>query len=186
MSVGKFVNIALDFNKLSSVEQATQILSAGSKLLTKGVKGVAITYSANYGQTRTIENVYFAGGWDTQTDGANQAAAIAAMETLLGTTNQDLQGKIRIAPITTMNAYDAPADPWNDDVLMGIVTTDLDRIERYLMSDWCILGWQNQNTVNNKKHPYAVGGGVSSGFPQAVSDKVQTTLIGFSGKYASS
>ena len=47
---------------------------------------------------------------------------------------------------------------------------------------WYVLGWQNQGTVNDPMHPYAVGGGIAT-LPAAVSDKIQQTLIGFSKTY---
>jgi hypothetical protein len=187
MSTGKFVRFVVPFSKdgvrVSSQKQANDILQKSRAMVSNGAKGVAITYSANYGQTREIAKVYFIGGWNTQTNGANQAAVMSSMESLLGSEYKDLQGKMRIVPITTMNAYDDPADPWNDDVLMGIVTTDLDRIKIYLEGGWDVLGWQNQNTVDHPKHPYAIGGGVAK-LPQAVSDKIQTTLSGYARVYA--
>jgi hypothetical protein len=186
MNKGMFVNFNLTYQHngegLSYQQQAEKILKKATELVANGAKGVAITYSANYGQTRKIEQVYFAGDWNTQTDGSNQAEVMKEMESLLGSENKNLQGKMCIVPITTMNAYDDPADPWNDDVLMGIVTTDLDRIKIYLEGGWHILGWQNQDTVNNPKHPYAVGGGVAK-LPLSVSDKIQNTLIGYAQKY---
>ena len=74
---------------------------------------------------------------------------------------QARQGRMRIVPITYMNAHDDPAKPWDKDVLMGIVATDLDRIKKYLERGWGVLGWQNQATVGNPKHPYALCGRVA-------------------------
>lgn len=187
MSIGKFVNFVVPFLKdgvsVSSQNQADEILQKCRELISSGSQGVAITYSANYGQTREIEKVYFTGGWETKTNGANQAAVMSSMESLLARDYQDLQGKMQILPITTMNAYNNPVAPWNDDVLMVIVTTDLDRIQRYLEGGWDVLGWQNQNTVNDPKHPYAIGGGVAK-LPQAVAEKIQTTLINYAAQYS--
>lgn len=180
---GTFINFELNYKKLNNQEQAKAILDKTKELVANNTKGVAITYSANYGQTRDIERVYLSGGWNTQTGGANQAAVIQDMENLLASTYQHLQGKIHIVPISTMNAYSTPAIPWNDDVHMGIVITDLDRIQNYLKDGWSVLGWQNQDTVSNPVHPYAVGGGVASTFPKAISDKVQKTLISYAGEY---
>ncbi|CAN5255640.1 hypothetical protein BH10ACI1_BH10ACI1_07440 [soil metagenome] len=186
MSKGSFINFEIDYmkngNQVPPQQQADEILQKAEDLISGGALGVAITYSANYGQTRLIEETYFTGGWNTQTNGAHQATVIYTMETLLGTKYQNLQGKMRIAPITTMNAYTDLVDPWNDDVLMGIVVTDLERIKIYLEAGWNILGWQNQDTVTNPKHPYAIGGGVAT-LPAAVSDKIQNTLIGFAATY---
>lgn len=73
-----------------------------------------------------------------------------------------------------MNAYEEPVHPWNEDILLGIVTTDLDRVKTYLKSGWIVLGWQNQNTVETT-HPYAVGGGIAR-LPTRVSKHIQKTL----------
>ena len=181
-SKGKFIDFCLNYDDLSSQQQADHILKKAIELVHNGAKGAAITYSANYGQTRTIEKVYLANGWYTGTNGANQAQIMSEMEKLLANIYQSMQGKLRIAPITTMNAYDQPVQPWGDDVLMGIVITDLDRIERYLENDWCVLGWQNQTTINNPTQPYAAGGGVAK-LPATVSKKIQDTLIGYAARF---
>ena len=162
MTTGHFVSFYLPYSKggvaVPSRNQAEEILTTAADLISKGAKGVAITYSANYGQTREIGKIYAAGGWNTHTDGAHQAEVMQDMESLLGTTYQALQGKMRIAPITTMNAYVDPLTPWNDTVLMDVVTADLGRIKGYLDDGWSVLGWQNQDTVDKPKRPYAVGG----------------------------
>lgn len=180
---GKFINFELDYSKLTSQQQAEKILKKAMNLITENHKGVAITYSANYGQTRNIEKTYFAGKWNTKTAGANQAEVISQLESLLQTDYETLQGTMHILPITTMNAYSQPASPWNDEIQMGIVITDLDRIHYYLEDGWCVLGWQNQKTITNAEHPYAVGGGVAQ-LPTAVSKKIQSTLIAFSQTYS--
>lgn len=185
MSTGQFLNFNLPYKEngvyVSSAAQAQVILTKAQSLINGGAKGVAITYSANYGQTLEIAKVYAAGGWDTNTNGANQAAVMYAMEQMMGTTYTGLQGKMHIAPITTMDGY-PPTTPWNDTVLMNIVTQDLGNIETYLKNGWVVLGWQNQDTVGNLAHPYAVGGGIAT-LPIAVSDKIQQTLIGFAQTY---
>jgi len=187
MSTGVFINFCVPYSEddvsVPPQDQAESILKKADDLVTNGARGVAITYSANYGQTCEIEKIYFTGGWNTKTNGANQAAVMNSMESLLGSKYQTLQGKMHIVPITTMNAYDDPVSPWSDDVLMGIVTTDLDRIQIYLEGSWDVLGWQNQDTVGNPNHPYAIGGGVAK-LPQAVSDKIQNRLIGYAKEYA--
>lgn len=179
---GSFQDFALDYTKYTNQQQAILILKEAQRLISNGSKGVAITYSANYGQTYEIEKTYFAGGWKTGTSGANQAEVMTVMETAMGSAPYDsLQGKMRILPITTMNG--APgASPWDDDIHMGIVTTDLNRIRIYLEVGWNVLGWQNQKTVGNLEHPYAVGGGIAS-LPPRISDKIQGTLIDFAKKY---
>lgn len=186
MQNGQFINFYLPYSNdgvmVSPGQQAQQIIDKAKVLIACGATGVAITYSANYGQTRTIEQVYDSGGWDTQTSGANQAMVMYEMEALMGSADQDLQGKLRIAPITTMNAYENPVNPWDEGVLLNIVVTDLNRIQDYLTHGWVVLGWQNQGTVNDPAHPYAVGGGVAT-LPPLVSDKIQQTLINYSQTY---
>jgi hypothetical protein len=189
MSTGKFINFVLPFKNengkiVPPKNQAEDILRTCSKLINKdGSKSVGIIYSANYGQTRDIEKVYFAGGWNTQTGGANQGAVISEMEALLGSEYKELQGKMHILPITTMNAYTDAVHPWNENVHLGIVITDLDRINNYLQDGWDVLGWQNQDTENDRLNPYAIGGSISGQLPTSVSDKIQSTLIGYAKKY---
>ena len=187
MKTGQFLDFYVPFIEnnvsVSPDDQAILFLDKAADLIQAGAPGVGLTYSANYGQTRTIQQTYFSGGWNTHTSGANQAMVMVSLELLLGSKYPALQGKLHILPITTMNAYVQVVAPWNDDIHLGIVTTDLDRIENYLKSGWTVLGWQNQVSVNNPKHPYAVGGGVAQGLPAAVSDKIQQTLIALSTTY---
>ncbi len=186
MAKGTFINFYLPYSnggvRISPQEQAKTILTKARELIANGAKGVGITYSANYGQTREIERIYFAGGWNTQTMGANQADVICSMESLMLSEYDSLQGKVHILPITTMNAYSERVERWNEDVQLGIVTTDLDRIRIYLESGWYILGWQNQSTIKKPTSPYAVGGGIAH-LPDIVKDKIQTTLIEFAEDY---
>lgn len=186
MKTGNWVNFYLPFRDngqtISAKSQALKILQTSIELLKKGAKGVAITYSANYGQTREIQRCYFSGTWITAISGANQAAVMSEMEQLLNSSHEKLQGGVQVLPITTMNAYEDPIEPWNADVLLGIVMTDLDRVKAYLESGWTVLGWQNQNTHHNPSHPYAVGGGVSQ-LPQFIDDKIQACLIEYSQQY---
>jgi hypothetical protein len=187
MSTGAFINFILAFKKdgigVSADDQAKDILQKGRELIMNGSKGVAIIYSANYGQTRKIVETYKKGEWFTQTNGAHQAAVMHKMELLMeNDPYHDLQGKLRIAPITTMNGSDHSVEPWNDRVHMDIVKTDLARIKSYLEAGWDILGWQNQNSVNHPRHPYAIGGGIAS-VPDDISAEIQKSLIQFSLDY---
>jgi hypothetical protein len=99
---------------------------------------------------------------------------------------QDLQGKLRIVPITTMDGFENNDrdKPWNQ-IHLDIVKTDLDRIKAYLEDGWDILGWQNQATVSDPKHPYAIGGGIAS-LSTAISNVIQKTLIQFATIYKKS
>ena len=186
MAKGTFINFYLPYAqdgvRIPDQEQAKAILTKAKELIGNGAKGVGITYSANYGQTREIERIYFAGGWKTQTRGANQAEVICSMESLMVREYDSLQGQVHILPITTMNAYTDGVERWNEDVQLGIVTTDLDRIKIYLESGWHILGWQNQSTIKNSTSPYAVGGGIAQ-LPDLVKDKIQATLISYAEVY---
>lgn len=187
MAKGTFINFYLPYSQegaiVSSQEQAKAILTKARNLIADGAKGVGITYSANYGQTREIERIYFAGGWNTQTKGANQADVMCNMESLMVREYDMLQGKVHILPITTMNAFSDWVERWNEDVQLGIVTTDLDRIRIYLETGWHILGWQNQSTIKNSTSPYAVGGGIAQ-LPDLVKDKIQATLIEYAKVYS--
>ncbi len=116
MMTGVFINFNVPYSKdgvsVLPQNQAEDILKKANDLVINGAKGVAITYSANYGQTREIEKAYWLGDWNTQTNGANQAAVVNCMEFLLGRKYSTLQGKMRILPITTMNAYNNPVNPF--------------------------------------------------------------------------
>jgi hypothetical protein len=192
MSTGTFINFSLPFRNgvtgVSAEDQAKAILQKSQELIKNGSKGVGIIYSANYGQTRRIEETYKRGDWFTHTDGSNQAAVMCHMESLMRSNQyKELQGKLRIVPITTMNAYpgDLPVEPWTDQVHMKLVKTDLERIKNYLEDGWDILGWQNQNTVNDPEHPYAIGGGIAP-IPFDVSSEIQKTLIHYAQGYKKS
>jgi hypothetical protein len=182
MSAGTFIDFYLSYAGVSAEDQAKAILQKGRELIQAGAKGVGITYSANYGQTRTIEETYQKGAWYTGTIGAGQAKVMHAMENLLKSDPyQDLQGKVRIMPITTMT-FEHTKYAWNE-MHMGVVKTDLARIKKYLDDGWTILGWQNQDTVKKKDHPYAVGGGVASDIQAEVVEEIQNTLKQFAVDY---
>lgn len=187
MASGAFHNFALPYElngkAISYDDQATKLLDVCRTLLGNGCKGVGYIYSANYGQTRMILQTYFSGGWDTKTTGVHQAQTVMAVEDQLGKTYSDLQGKVHILAITTMNAYDHPITGWNTDIQLGILNTDLDRIEYYLESGWDVLGLQDQHTSAQK--PYAIGGTVAN-MPQTNSDYIQQRLIALSTAYPGS
>lgn len=174
---GKFIDFYLpysqDGNHISAKSQAQKILQEADTLLKTCSFGVAIIYSANYGQTKTIRKTYAEGGYKTGTSGANQANVMTEMENLLDTPNyQHLQSKIRIAPITTMTYAD-----YDGKDHITVVKDDLAQIKQMLENGWDILGWQNQTT---KK--YAVGGGIAN-LSHDISDKIQSTLLSLASQY---
>ena len=178
---GKFIDFCLpysqDGNHISAKSQAEKILQEADTLLKKGSFGVAIIYSANYGQTKTIKETYAEGGYKTGTSGANQANVMTYMESLLDTPKyQHLQSKIRIAPITTMTYSD-----YDGKDHITVVKDDLAQIQKMLENGWDILGWQNQTTIKNK-HKYAVGGGVATLSPD-ISHEIQSTLLFLASQY---
>ncbi|MDD1416072.1 DUF2281 domain-containing protein [Dolichospermum sp. ST_con] len=178
---GKFIDFYLpysqDGNHISAKSQAEKILQEADTLLKKGSFGVAIIYSANHGQTKTIKETYAEGGYKTGTSGANQANVMTNMESLLDTPNyQHLQGKIRIAPITTMTNLNFDGKDH-----ITVVKDDLAQIKQMLEDGWDILGWQNQTTIKNK-HKYAVGGGVAT-LPPDISHEIQSTLLSLASQY---
>ena len=184
MATGKFINLYIDYANHTDKEQATIILAAANKQITAGSKGVCITYSANYLQTVTIEETYRANQWNTYTSGANQASVMREMLTLLGSSEKQLQGKMRIAPITTMSGGTKYASLFSkEDFHLGIVVSDLVSIKAYLEAGWDILGWQNQKTVGSITHPYAVGGGVKANMSKAINTMIQNTLIDYHTNY---
>lgn len=168
---------------VSNENQALQIFEYAKKALESGAKGIAITYSANYGQTQKIEQTYRAGEWNTATNGSNQAAVVAAMETMLWTSHSSFQMKIRIAPITTMT-YTG----YGNRTHREIVEEDLVRIRVALENGWDVLGWVNQDS----QPEFAIGGGIAAGldengairFPKALSDFVQEQLSEMANKFS--
>lgn len=181
---GQFINFFLKFKSPSSPDgldnlaQAQAILSKARTLIDTGQTGVAITYSANEGQTKDLEKAYASGEFSGNISGDNQAKVMRAMETALGNPAwSDLQLKLRIAPITTI--------PYGSDPLK-IVQEDLARIKAYLQSGWAILGWQNQGTVGDAGHPYAIGGGVVAKLDPKIDTLIQTTLMQFAKDYPES
>jgi hypothetical protein len=181
MSKGAFINFPLIYQDGSSQgglthdEQAERILTKSRQLLDSGFPGVAIIYSANEQQTRGLIEAYADGIYKGNIDGANQAQVMNSMEEKLGEPAwQDLQMKLRIAPITTIP--NAPSDA------LRIVKTDIERIAGQLSEGWAILGWQNQTTVGRPDHPYAIGGGVKNLSPD-VDEAIQDGLKSLADTY---
>lgn len=186
--MGNFVNFYLPYTdksgkRVSSQDQALSIITKAQELIGGGSPGVAITYSANYGQTQTIHQTYDSGGWNTHTSGANQADVMQAMESLMGDEkHSSLQQCLKIAPITTMT-YSG----YGGQTHKQVVESDLQYIKSLLDAGWAVLGWQNQDSIPG----YSIGGGVSERpdehgvvqFPQDLKDLVQTTLAKYAVDY---
>ncbi|MEO1027820.1 MAG: hypothetical protein AAFX02_02070 [Pseudomonadota bacterium] len=184
MSTGQFINFLLKYKSgttpdgLDNPGQANAILTKAKALIDAGQVGVAIIYSANEGQTDALEKAYGAGLYSAHIGGANQAEVMHDMEGALGTDAwSELQLKMRIAPITTIPFTSDPAT---------IIASDLKRIEDYLKNGWAILGWQNQGTVGDPDHPYAIGGGVAAHLLPAIDQQIQDGLKKLAAAYPES
>ena len=72
MNKGQFINYSSPYGGTHTPEsEAAKLLTAADTLIKAGCKGVGYIYSANYGQTRTIQQTYFGGGWNSNTSGAH-------------------------------------------------------------------------------------------------------------------
>ncbi len=162
-------------NNLSAFDQALAIIAEAQKLISIGSSGVAITYSANYAQTVTIHQTYESGHWNTNTSGANQAAVMEAMESLMGGKYSTLQRRLQIAPITTMTYSD-----YGGRTHQQVVESDLEYIKFLLDQGWDVLAWQNQSSIPG----YAIGGGIAT-LPREINTLIQTTLAKYAIDYAS-
>ena len=177
---GEFVNFYLPYvdangNGISNKDQAMTIVTEAQNRLASGAPSVAITYSANYGQSIEIIKTYKAGDWNTNTDGKNQAAIMADMEKLMGGKYSSLQHLLEIAPITTMT-YTG----YGGQTQFEVVQADLAHIKSLLENGWDVLGWINQKSELD----YAVGGGVAGALPVKINDLIQTTLSNYAKQYS--
>lgn len=161
-------------------DQAKNILdTAITAISLQQPEAVYITYSANYGQTVTIENTYSAGDWKTGISGSNQASVMSAMESLMGTDDnyKALQGVMKIAPITTI-PKSMVLDDWKAEI-----QADLDRIKGYLDGSSIVFGWINQETAPEYAHAIDSPTGVIPHFPTEIHGLVQGTLTQFAKDY---
>lgn len=184
MATGKFIPYYLPFQYFGAAQgvfippqdQAKAIFLKATELLQLGFPGVAIIYSANEGQTILIGQTYQSGGWDTHTNGSNQAQVMHEMELLEATAPfAQFQGKLRIAPITTIKYPPNDVTSWN-----AYVGNDLANIQSLLDNGWAVLGWYNQLPLTH----YAIGGGVAGKLPTTIDDTIQQGLQAFSKNYA--
>lgn len=143
------------FDSLSTEQQATFILDKVNQLHQQGHATIGITYSANQEQTERIKKTYAQKQWKTNTSGANQAAVIARIETLLKKeTYAHLQGVFRIVPITTMDYRNKNSTAKDEDV-----QDSLNDASQFITTGGYLLGWANQLTP---KGTLAIGGGVAA------------------------
>ena len=178
--MGTFINFHLAYkdssgNRISSEVQARLIITEAQKRIASGASGVSITYSANFSQTTKIHQVYDVFGWNTHTSGANQADVIQAMERLMASEYTALQGKLRIAPITTISK-----SVCGDAAHMTLVAMDLEYIKDLLDDGIDILGWMNQDSTSR----YAVGGGIIAALPANIEHLIQSTLNDYHQGYS--
>ncbi|HEY9752323.1 MAG TPA: NADAR family protein [Coleofasciculaceae cyanobacterium] len=160
-------------NNLSASDQALAIIAEAQKLISRGSCGVAITYSANYAQTVAIHKTYESGRWNTNTSGANQAAVMQVMESLMADKYSTLQRRLQIAPITTMTYSD-----YGGHTHQQVVESDLEYIKSLLDKGWDVLAWQNQSSIPG----YAIGGGIAT-LPKEIDTLIQMTLVQYAVDY---
>jgi hypothetical protein len=159
----------INFRACNNPVQARIILAIIEQLLSSfpalAGKKVGITYSANSDQTEEIRFTYQENGWQTRTNGANQAAVMHQVEQYLESEDYKCFRTIfRIMPITTINR-DRNRD------LRGLVQEDLACIEEFVREGNMLLIWCNQDTGWKP----AIGGGISANFPHydEVRDKLE-------------
>ena len=180
MESGHFIPFLLRFKDKSGTiipaeEQAKRVVSKVREVLDDGAMGVAIIYSANYRQSQKIRETYASNNWKTGVKGANQAAVIQWVEYLIEHSFQDLQGRFRVAPITTMTY-----DTYDGQQLSEVVLKDLEYIKSLLNEGWHVLGWMNQETQPH----YAIGGGVSGTMDTDLKDMIQRALVEYAIEYS--
>lgn len=132
---------------------------------------VGITYAANDEQSKALYEMYRLHGKLPDIYGNNQAAVMHELLKLLNDSYQDLVPVIKIMPITTCIQGGGTLSPKPENVM-----EEIKRIEEFVKEGGVLLGWQNQNTVNNENHPFAIGGGVAQNFSDNLSEYVQTEL----------
>ena len=117
-------------------------------------QGVAITYSANYGQTKDLAAAYIAGKPTAGIGGSNQATVVKAMEKLIlkDAKYKPLQNRMHIIPITTLKYGEHKPE--------NIIVRDIQNLACHLGAGWKVYGWQNQSTHFKTKKKFAIGGGI--------------------------
>jgi hypothetical protein len=115
MATGRFIDFTMVYadgrpDGLDNDQQAQKIVDTARGLIGEGAPGVAITYSANQGQTKALVRAYAAGDYAAGISGANQAQVMPNILVIWG----DDIGQSNISAYTMG--------------LMGYRTPNIDRI----------------------------------------------------------
>ncbi len=118
-------------------------------------KPVAITYSANAGQSKAIHQAWAENQSGAErVNGANQAQVIAAVNLLMAQDEKYqalADGNFKIMPISTMDGFDVRT---SDKELRRCL-----EIAKNFTKQGILFVWTNQSQTAS--HPYAIGGGVA-------------------------
>lgn len=93
----------------------------------------------------------------------------------MGSDFSALQGRLEIAPITTMTYKD-----YGGHTQQQVVESDLEYIKSLRDKGWDVLGWQTQSSIPG----YAIGGGIAE-LPPEIDTLIQTTLAKYAVDYPS-
>ena len=137
---------------ISPTTQAAEMFQEFTERLKDPTAKIAVTYSANNAQAKSIISGYTTGHHEIA--GANQAEVFNELTKLIKAKN--LQDRIHVLPVTTMQ-YDSRGTmlPISDKE----VERDTANIARHLGAGWTVLGLQNESTPQGE---YAIGGGVAT------------------------
>jgi hypothetical protein len=184
MKQGLFVDFYCPYQNRSSQDQAHQIVKTADGYLKQGYRKVGIIYSANYEQAHRIKRSYSKEKWITGLGGSNQGAVMTAMEDILKWDRQDLQGRLIILPMSTMNGYRKiySSDDNFTKIHPHVIDEDFIYIRRFINEGGVALGWQNDTTINRKDGPYAYGGGVTQLRPE-IHAQIQAGMKALKGEF---
>lgn len=159
---------------VSAKDQANKIIQEIEDRIQKGER-VAITYSANSGQSQQIRDGYQQNTFPLL-QGDNQARVFEIIADHFR--NHGKKHMVRILPISTLT-YDAQQNkhPVTDDIF----NLEMRNIATHLGAGWSVLGLQNQKS---DPHELAVGGIIAGPLWNQHKDKFQDCVEQFiSGKY---
>jgi hypothetical protein len=184
MKPGLFVDFYCPYQNRSAQDQARQIVKTADGYLKQGYARVGIIYSANYEQAQRLKDSYEEKQWLTGIGGSNQGSVMKAMEDILKRDRQDLQGRLIILPMSTMNGYRKIyySDPDFTKAHPQVIDQDFADIREFIRLGGVALGWQNDTTVNRKDGPYAYGGGVTQLRPE-IHAQIQAGMKSLKGEF---